>query len=200
LSLHVAEVGLIGLAILVIITTFNGVTDPEILGEAFVEALPFCALLVVFFSVAAVIEEQESFRATVHAVLELSGKGQIASLYLIDGVLSTMSDNVFVATVYINEIFHAWEEDRITKSELNMLGVAINISTNIPSLATPNGQAAFLFLYTSALAPLVGLTYLKMVWMALPYTITLSSISLVITVYIREFTESMYAFGWVDTV
>ncbi|MDH3432052.1 MAG: sodium/proton antiporter, partial [Gammaproteobacteria bacterium] len=45
---------------------------------------------------------------------------------------------------------------------------------NIPSVATPNGQAAFLFLLTSALAPLIRLSYGRMVIMALPYTITMS--------------------------
>jgi NhaB family Na+:H+ antiporter len=51
-----------------------------------------------------------------------------------------------------------------------MLAVAINTGTNLPSVATPNGQAAFLFLLTSALAPLIRLSYGRMVWMALPYT------------------------------
>jgi NhaB family Na+:H+ antiporter len=41
-------------------------------------------------------------------------------------------------------------------------------------VATPNGQAAFLFLLTSALAPLLRLSYGRMVWMALPYTVTLT--------------------------
>ena len=45
----------------------------------------------------------------------------------------------------------------------------INTGTNIPSIATPNGQAAFLFLLTSAVAPLIRLSYFRMVWMALPY-------------------------------
>ena len=30
----------------------------------------------------------------------------------------------------------------------------INTGTNIPSVATPNGQAAFLFLLTSSLSPI----------------------------------------------
>ena len=58
--------------------------------------------------------------------------------------------------------------------EFNNLAIAINVGTNIPSIATPNGQAAFLFLLTSALAPLINLSYLRMVYMALPYTIILS--------------------------
>lgn len=41
-------------------------------------------------------------------------------------------------------------------------------------MATPNGQAAFLFLLTSALAPLIRLSYGRMVWMALPYTLVLT--------------------------
>ena len=60
-----------------------------------------------------------------------------------------------------------------------MLAVAINTGTNIPSVATPNGQAAFLFLLTSALAPLIRLSYVKMLWMALPYTIVLSVVGMI---------------------
>jgi NhaB family Na+:H+ antiporter len=55
-----------------------------------------------------------------------------------------------------------------------LLTIAINTGTNLPSVATPNGQAAFLFLLTSALAPLIRLSYGRMVYMALPYTIVLS--------------------------
>jgi len=200
LSAHVAEVGLIGLAILILLTTLNGITDAEVLGEAFIEGLPFTGLLVVFFAVAAIIEETELFRSMVYAVLDLSGKAQYASLFCIVGLLSTMSDNVFVAAVYINEVFHAYEMDHISAAELNLLAVAINVATNVPSLATPNGQAAFLYLYTSPLAPLCRLSYFKMVWMAMPYTITLSTISLILTVYIREFTESMVSLGWLPQV
>jgi Na+/H+ antiporter NhaB len=45
---------------------------------------------------------------------------------------------------------------------------------NLPSVATPNGQAAFRFLPTSALAPLIRLSYARMVVMALSYTIALT--------------------------
>jgi NhaB family Na+:H+ antiporter len=58
------------------------------------------------------------------------------------------------------------------------------MGTNIPSVATPNGQAAFLFLLTSALAPLIRLSYGRMLWMALPYTITLSIAGLLAVVYL----------------
>ena len=98
--------------------------------------------------------------------------------FLANGVLSMISDNVFVATVYINEVKAALDAGTITRPEFDQLAVAINTGTNIPSVATPNGQAAFLFLLTSALAPLIRLSYGKMVLMALPYTIVLTSVGL----------------------
>ena len=62
--------------------------------------------------------------------------------------------------------------------QFELLAVAINTGTNLPSVATPNGQAAFLFLLTSALAPLIRLSYGRMVWMALPYTLVLTLVGL----------------------
>ena len=64
-------------------------------------------------------------------------------------------------------------------NQFNNLAIAINTGTNIPSVATPNGQAAFLFLLTSSLAPLINLSYLRMVYMALPYTIVLSIVGFI---------------------
>ncbi|MFT5665279.1 MAG: Na+/H+ antiporter NhaB [Gammaproteobacteria bacterium] len=43
----------------------------------------------------------------------------------------------------------------ITKEQFDVLAVDINTGTNLPSVTTPSGQAAFLFLMTSALAPLI---------------------------------------------
>jgi NhaB family Na+:H+ antiporter len=85
-----------------------------------------------------------------------------------------ISDNVFVATVYISEIEELFLNGEIDRATFDALAVSINTGTNIPSVATPNGQAAFLFLLTSALAPLIRLSYGRMVIMALPYTITMS--------------------------
>lgn len=51
------------------------------------------------------------------------------------------------------------------------------MGTNIPSVATPNGQAAFLFLLTSAIAGRIHLSYLEMIKLALPYTIVLSVVA-----------------------
>ncbi len=47
------------------------------------------------------------------------------------------------------------ENGAIGLKQFELLAVAINTGTNLPSVATPNGQAAFLFLLTSALAPLI---------------------------------------------
>ena len=66
----------------------------------------------------------------------------------------------------------------ITRQEFDHLAVAINTGTNLPSVATPNGQAAFLFLLTSALAPLIRLSYGRMVIMALPYTVVMGATGL----------------------
>ena len=73
---------------------------------------------------------------------------------------------------------------QISAQQLRLFAVAINAGTNIPSVATPNGQAAFLFLLTSALAPSIRLSYLRMVWMALPYTIVLGSAALLVLLYL----------------
>ena len=61
LGFHVAEVGLIGLTIIVLQTAFNGVVSEHDLGKAFEEALPFTALLVVFFGIVGVIHDQHLF-------------------------------------------------------------------------------------------------------------------------------------------
>ncbi len=174
LGLHIAEVGLIGLMIIVLQTAFNGVTDEHRIGHAFQEALPFTALLVVFFGVVAVIHDQHLFSPVIEWALMFEGSQQLAAFYVANGALSIISDNVFVATVYITEVLKAFENGRISREQFDLLAVAINTGTNIPSVGTPNGQAAFLFLLTSALAPLIRLSYGRMVWMALPYTLTMS--------------------------
>ncbi len=173
LAFHVAEVGLIGLMVIVLQTAFNGVIEEHQIGHAFEEALSFTALLVVFFAIVGVIHDQHLFSPVIDYVLSLDESIQPAMFYVANGVLSAISDNVFVATVYINEVKVALDQGVITRDHFDKLAVAINTGTNIPSVATPNGQAAFLFLLTSSIAPLVRLSYGRMVWMALPYTITM---------------------------
>ncbi|WP_337879578.1 sodium/proton antiporter NhaB [Rheinheimera sp.] len=198
LSLHLASVGLIGLMVIILATTFCGVTDEHQLGKAFQEALPFTSLLVVFFAVVAVIIDQHLFKPVIDWVLTFDGQDQLAMLFLANGALSMVSDNVFVGTVYINEVKAAWQSGQITREQFELLAIAINSGTNLPSVATPNGQAAFLFLLTSALAPLIRLSYMKMVWMALPYTLVLTLVGLATTVLVLpEVTQWMYANGWI---
>lgn len=184
LAFHLAEVGVIGLAVIVLATAFNGITDEHRIGQAFQEALPFTALLVVFFAVVGVIHELNLFTPVVNFVLAMEGSAQLAAFYIANGVLSMMSDNVFVATVYITELQQAFEAGRVSLEQYELLAVAINTGTNIPSVATPNGQAAFLFLLTSAIAPLIRLSYGRMVILALPYTVTMSIAGLLATMYI----------------
>jgi len=184
LAFHWAAVGLIGLTVIVLATSFNGVIRESQLGHAFQEALPFTALLVVFFAIVAVIHDQHLIQPLVHYAFTLQAEVQVPFFFVANGVISAITDNVFVATVYINEVKQALDNGVITRDHFDLLTVAINTGTNIPSVATPNGQAAFLFLLTSALAPLIRLGYMRMVILALPYTITMSLTGLLATIYL----------------
>jgi Na+:H+ antiporter, NhaB family len=184
LALHLAEVGIIGLMIIILLTAFNGVTEEGRIGHAFEEALPFTALLVVFFAIVAVIHDQHLFSPIIQWVLSMEGQNQLAAFFVANGVLSAISDNVFVATVYMSETQKAFEAGGITLDHYQKMAVSINMGTNIPSVATPNGQAAFLFLLTSALAPLIRLSYMEMVKLALPYAIIMSITGFLATIYL----------------
>ncbi|MDO6681107.1 MULTISPECIES: sodium/proton antiporter NhaB [unclassified Oceanobacter] len=186
LAFHLAEVGLIGLMVIILLTTFNGIIEEHQIGKAFEEALPFTALLVVFFSIVAVIHSQHLFTPIISWILDtnnVSPSAQPGIFFLANGVLSMISDNVFVATVYITEVKEALDAGHIDRDHFNLLATAINTGTNLPSVATPNGQAAFLFLLTSNLAPLIRLSYGKMVLMALPYTIVMTGIGFIAVTY-----------------
>ncbi|KMV32938.1 MULTISPECIES: sodium/proton antiporter NhaB [Franconibacter] len=200
LALHLAEVGLIGLSVIIFATALCGVTDEHAIGKAFTEALPFTALLTVFFAVVAVIIDQHLFAPIIQFVLDASPHAQLSLFYLFNGLLSSISDNVFVGTVYINEAKNALQQGVIDVKQFELLAVAINTGTNLPSVATPNGQAAFLFLLTSALAPLIRLSYGRMVWMALPYTLVLTLVGLLCVAYpLTPFTEWLLAHQWIAT-
>jgi len=184
LAFHWAEVGLIGLTVIVLSTALTGIIQEHQLGHAFEEALPFTALLVVFFAIVGVIHDQHLFLPVIDYVFTLDQHAQVPVFFMANGVLSAISDNVFVATVYINEVYAALEAGEITREHFDHLTVAINTGTNIPSVATPNGQAAFLFLLTSALAPLIRLSYGRMVLLALPYTVMMTITGLLATLFI----------------
>ena len=174
LGLHIMEIGLIGLCLLVFVTAITGITEEHRIGRAFEESLPFVALLCVFFIIVGMIHDQHLFSPVIQWVLQLPIEQQPKIFFLANGLLSAISDNVFVATVYINEVKAAYDAGEISRAHFDSLAVSINTGTNLPSVATPNGQAAFLFLLTSALAPVIKLGYIRMVIMALPYTIVLT--------------------------
>ena len=181
LAFHIAEVGIIGLGVIILLTSFKGITHEHYLGDAFKEALPFTALLCVFFAIVSVIHEQHLFTPVIEYIVDpnvFNESSQTIIFFLANGALSAISDNVFVATIYINEVKNLLDAGEISLEHFNNLTIAINTGTNIPSIATPNGQAAFLFLLTSSLAPLINLSYFRMVLMALPYTIVLTIVAL----------------------
>lgn len=199
LAFHLAAVGLIGLSVIIFATSLCGVTTEHALGRAFQESLPFTALLVVFFSVVAVIIDQNLFAPIIQFVLAASESAQLMLFYVFNGLLSAISDNVFVGTVYINEAKNALQAGSITREQFDLLAVAINTGTNLPSVATPNGQAAFLFLLTSSLAPLIRLSYGRMVYMALPYTIVLALVGLLsVEFFLPSFTQWLLQIGIIN--
>ena len=239
LAFHVAEVGLIGIGLIVIVTAFTGLTKEHDLGVAFNNAMPFAVLIVVFFAILGVVHEQHLVAPLAEWVFTFSGKSQHIALYFTNGTLSFVSDNVFIATIFINEVENAYasgvihqmidgmeaacangtlvqfineakmtydseiitrfinaveaaningtistllSEARVeyadkvvmSREEYEKLAVVVNMGTNIPAMATPNGHAALLFLLTSALAPLLNLSYYRMFQLALPYTIAMT--------------------------
>ncbi len=200
LAFHLAAVGLIGLSVIILATAFCGITEEHALGKAFEEALPFTALLVVFFAVVSVIIDQGLFQPVISFVLHASEDTQLALFYIFNGLLSAISDNVFVGTVYINEAKAALGAGIISQQQFELIAVAINTGTNLPSVATPNGQAAFLFLLTSSFAPLIRLSYGRMVYMALPYTIVLSLVGLVsVELFLPKLMLWFESVGWIIT-
>ncbi|MGL4505763.1 MAG: SLC13 family permease, partial [Aeromonas sobria] len=132
LALHLAAVGLIGLSVIVLATSLTGITEEHALGKAFEEALPFTALLAVFFSIVAVIIDQQLFKPVIHWVLSAEQDQQLALFYVANGLLSMVSDNVFVGTVYINEVKTALLNGAIDRAQFDLLAVAINTGTNLP--------------------------------------------------------------------
>jgi NhaB family Na+:H+ antiporter len=174
LAFHIMEVGLLGLFLLVVVTALSGITEEHQIGHAFEESLPFVSLLCIFFVIVGMIHDLHLFSPVINYVLEMPIEQQAPAFFLANGLLSAISDNVFVATVYINEIKAAFDSGSISREHFESLAIAINTGTNLPSVATPNGQAAFLFLLTSNLAPAIRLGYGRMVYMALPYTVVLT--------------------------
>lgn len=179
LAFHLAEVGLIGLSVIILLTSFTGKNSEHSIGKAFEEAMPFTSLLIVFFAIVGMIQENNLFEPIIKTAFSFKGNQQIYAFFFASGILSAISDNVFVATIYMQEVFKAFQNNIIDQKQLNLLAIAINIGTNIPSIATPNGQAAFLFLLTSGIASKIRLSYMTMIKMTLPYAIVLTIVSLI---------------------
>ena len=178
LAFHLASVGLIGLSVIILAASLCGRTSEEELGQAFTESMPFCALLCVFFAVVCVISKNGLFDPIISWVLACPQEYHMPIFYLANGIISSVSDNVFVATIYIEQLRDAFIQGTISAEQFDELAIAVNAGTNLPSVATPNGQSAFLFLLTSSIAPLIRLPYFRMMWMALPYTIVLTLVGL----------------------
>ena len=174
LALHVSAVGMIGAAVIVLATALLGVIDERRLGRAFHESLPFTALLVVFFAIVAVLLDQDLLGPIFSRLLALPREVQAPAIFVVNGILSLVTENVFIATVFISEVNEAFKNGIIDRAQFDVLAIAVNTGTNVPSIATPNGQAAFLFLLTSTLAPLIHMSYMRMLAMALPYTVTMT--------------------------
>jgi NhaB family Na+:H+ antiporter len=105
---------------------------------------------------------------------------QPPTFFVANGLLSAISDNVFVATVYINEVAS-------TRGGV----IDRNSSTRWPSRSTRartypasrRRSGCILFLLTGA-APLIRLSYVRMVVMALPYTVTMTVTGLLAVAYL----------------
>ena len=175
LGLHVAEVGLIGLAVIVIISAFFGMTKEHDFSEPFNNAMPFVTLIIIFFAILGVVHDQHLVTPVIHWVLSLEGQLQLLVLYAVNGTLSMVSDSVFVAAVFITEMDNAYQAGAFSLDWYQNIATVINMGTNIPSLGTPNGTAGFLFLLTSALSPLIKLSYFRMLMLMIPYFVILST-------------------------
>jgi NhaB family Na+:H+ antiporter len=176
LGFHVAEVGIIGIGVIVILSAFTGMTHEHDFAEPFNNAMPFATLIVIFFAILAVVHDQHLVRPMIDWVLHFEGHTQLIVLYIVNGVLSMVSDSVFVASVFLYEMDDAYKAGAFSLDWYQNIATVINMGTNIPSLGTPNGTAGFLFLLTSALAPLIKLSYVRMLTLMIPYFIVLSSV------------------------
>jgi NhaB family Na+:H+ antiporter len=207
LVMHLAEVGFIGLMVVILLTSMNGVTEEHDIAHAFLESMPFVSLLVVFFGIVGMIHDQHLFKPIIGQVLAMDEALQPVVLFLVNGLLSMVSDNVFVATIFVDEIHDVFVGTReghsangasvdpsghhrrlvgetMSRALYEKLGTSIVAGTNLPSMATPNGQASLLFILTSNIAPLVHLSYRKMVLMTMPYTIVSTVVGLLAIVFL----------------
>jgi NhaB family Na+:H+ antiporter len=179
LAFQIAPIGIIGLGLLIIVPVLTRQSEEHQLGKAFHDSLPFTALLVVFFMIVAMLETQKLFTPVMSMALGMQAKGQLYAFFTASGILSSVSDNVFVASIYVHQAYNAFTQNIVDRAQFDSLCLVINAGTNIFSILTPNGQAAFLFLLTSALARKIELSYGRMFLMSLPYAVILIVLSYV---------------------
>ena len=90
------------------------------------------SLLVVFFGVVAILEEQQTFAPMIDVVLDMPIEAQPVALFTVNGILSMVSDNVFVATIFIESINAAYQDTgpesvNMTRAHFEDLAIAINM-------------------------------------------------------------------------
>ncbi|MXP50928.1 sodium/proton antiporter NhaB [Pantoea sp. SoEX] len=191
-----SEAGFIGLSIIILSTSFLGITNEKDISNAFTETLPFASLLILFCAITAVIHDQKIFLPIMNFILHSDAK--IKWLFIFNGLLSSIADNVFIGSVYINELKQALENGIINHNQFELLAIVVNVGTNVPSIATPNGQASFLFLLTSHLSFLINLSYQRMIWMALPFSLILSIVAFCsIKFLLSSYTDFLINKGWI---
>ena len=96
-----------------------------------------------FFGIVGVIHEQHLFSPVIAYVLSLPEQAQPGMFYIANGLLSAISDNVFVATVYIGEVKQAFTNGVISREQFDALAVA-----SIPELTSqvlPHRMVRLLF-------------------------------------------------------
>ncbi|MEI8010981.1 MAG: SLC13 family permease, partial [Candidatus Omnitrophota bacterium] len=96
LAFQLAPIGIVGLGLLITLPVLTGQMNEHEMGKSFGESMPFAALLVVFFVIVAMIESLGLFEPITHMALQFEGKGQLYAFFFASGILSAVSDNVFV--------------------------------------------------------------------------------------------------------
>ena len=183
LAFHLAEVGLIGLAVIVVVSALSGKIHEHDYAEPFNNAMPFVTLILLFFVILAVVHDQHLITPVIQWVLTFEGRAQLLLLYMANGGISMASDSVFVASIFITEMDNAYKEGVFSLDWYQKVAVVINMGTNIPSLGTPNGTAGFLFLLTSSLSPLIRLSYFQMLKLMIPYFLLLATVGAVMVCF-----------------
>ena len=87
------------------------------------------------------------FTPVIDLVRSFPDEDETILFFVANGVLSAISDNVFVATIYITQVKELLDAGLIDLNHFTNLTIAINTGTNIPSIATPNGQAWLFYFY-----------------------------------------------------